>query len=97
MRPISGRLRLLGSELFLSVQGRPVAGSVGVFIPAGVPQGAAPHFARRTRLPSIACHRPRGSAVAGPMPAAMSAQATRPLCNRLLLIHAPLITAIYTR
>src|ERR1044072_3180465 len=65
--PISGRLRLAESELFLSVFGFPVSGSFGSFSPTIVPHKAPPQSAILTReLPAWVSHVPVGSAASAP-------------------------------
>src|SRR6516164_8851187 len=71
--PTSGRLRLAGSGLYLSVAGRPVAGSFAGTTLARNPHSPTPHAAMRMLPPSDARHRPIGSAKAAPaMEQAMS-------------------------
>jgi hypothetical protein len=66
--PTSGRPRRASSGLFLSVHGRPVAGSFGGSTLTSVPQSAPPHVPTRTFDPSFANQRPAGSAYAVPTP-----------------------------
>ena len=67
--PISGRLCLLASALFLSVFGRPVAGSFGSFSHTKVPHSAPPQLVMRTWLSLSPVYQvPVGSAAnAGPI------------------------------
>src|ERR1043166_3414494 len=61
--PIIGRLRLLGSGLFTSVFGRPVAGSLGSLSATMVPHSSVPQLAMRTvALPPSVDQVPVGSA-----------------------------------
>src|SRR5271154_139551 len=72
--PMSGRLCLLASALFLSVFGRPVDGSFGSLSPTSVPHSAPPQLVMRTWLSLSAVYQvPSGSAArAGPLrPGAM--------------------------
>src|SRR5580704_9484215 len=67
--PSSGRVCLLASALFLSVFGRPVAGSFGSLSPTSTPHSASPHLVMRTWLSLSAVYQvPSGSeACAGPI------------------------------
>src|SRR4051812_17238200 len=73
--PISGRLRLAASELFLSVWGWPVAGSSGGFTLATTAHRSGPQAWMRMVQPSLSSHSPVGSATAGATPTATKAQA----------------------
>src|SRR5262249_33795927 len=66
--PMSGRLRRFGSGLFLSVFGRPVAGSLGSFRAVIVPQSSLPQLAMRTVAALFSVSQvPLGSAASEPV------------------------------
>src|SRR5580692_10491129 len=73
--PISGRLCLVASALFLSVFGRPVAGSFGSLSQIRAPHSAPPQLVMRTWLSLSAVYQvPSGSAArAGPLVAIVAA------------------------
>src|SRR5215467_777228 len=60
--PTRGRLRFAGSALFLSVGGRPVAGSICGFDCTMKPHKFRPHGLILIFAPSLASHRPIGEA-----------------------------------
>src|SRR4051794_4851705 len=75
--PISGRLRLAASELFLSVWGWPVAGSSGGFTLATTAHRSGPQAWIRMVQPSLSSQSPVGSAAAGATPTAIKAEAAK--------------------
>src|SRR5580692_10795262 len=76
--PSSGRLCLLASALFLSVFGRPVAGSFGSLSQTSAPHSAPPQLVMRTWLSLSAVYQvPSGSAArAGPLGVSATADST---------------------
>src|SRR5580692_617170 len=76
--PSSGRFCLLASALFLSVFGRPVAGSFGSLSQTSEPHSAPPQLVMRTWLSLSAVYQvPSGSAArAGPLGASAIAGST---------------------
>src|SRR6266851_1011942 len=76
--PSSGRLCLVASALFLSVFGRPVAGSFGSLSQTSAPHSAPPQLVMRTWLSFSAVYQvPSGSAArAGPLGVSATADST---------------------
>src|SRR5688572_13609794 len=86
--PISGRLRLAASELFLSVFGLPVSGSFGSFSHMMVPHSAPPQSATRMReVPVWVSQVPVGSAAsAASEPTSASNAAAARYCAILMSV-----------
>src|SRR6476619_1034315 len=83
--PINGRLRLAASELFLSVFGFPLSGSLGSFSQTIVPHSAPPQSAILTReLPPWVSHVPDGSAANAPPQLARTISAAARYCPILM-------------
>src|SRR5215467_448092 len=80
--PTRGRLRLAGSALFLSVGGRPVAGSICGLDCTMKPHKFRPHGLILIFAPSLASHRPIGEANPVPPLATTTAAASVVKNNR---------------